>query len=308
MTRRWIVPTTTTTVVATGTRDGIYVKGATDARTIDGVRIEMGASQGRAGIMHDNAWHTHDVLEDCHILDARMWGTRRYGLSDSRTERVLVENGQKEHGFYDEVWGGYNEYIDCTAIKSPAQGFQWRLTNNRADSHWILPKTLNLVRCTVIECGRPAGMGRASFNVSVFELGPQSDVFIDDILINSTKQNRIVKRSDGTWADSVGGLFVGYCRRLFMVGGEITCKNSWKEAVQLFDFSNKAPTRTGPDDILIQRLHVGLGGNIAVREGDGMCVTIAGCTGTGKIKVYRYGADGAWRLHRSVPITQGITL
>jgi hypothetical protein len=221
---------------------------------------------------------------------------------------VLVRNSQSEHGGYDAVWGDAL-YEDVTAINCAAQGWQLRLSGNRGDQHWVDVKTVTFTRFTALECGQLRGAGRASFALTVKDLGPNADVLIDDALIRTIAQRNVAKNSSGVWCNSFGGICVEFCRSLVIRGGYVEMQApSAREAVQLFDYANKAPDKTGPQAIDIDGLVIAQGGCVAIRLGDADTIDIRNCVslgGGGRIKLYARGADGVWRLSQSVPLEQG---
>lgn len=320
-------PKTTTTIVRNG-GDGLYLPGALSNHQLEGIAFELYDSTTpagkpypiRAGVIHDvDAMHAggsmRDLLLDCPVHpNGAHWGGRCYGLSESASgepflvERVVAKGFDLEHGFYNAHALGAVIYRDCAALDCGAQGLQVRLTGNRQDPRWANSRSIVVERFLVLECGRKSGAGRAGFGISIKDQGPNTSVYLRDVFVRTEKQSKVAKRSDGTWADSFGGLCVEFCAQLEVHGGYVGMRNPDRPAVQLFDYANKGATSTGPKRIEIHGLEVDFAGDIAVREGDGESCVIADCKGAGAILVQRRGTDGKWRTHHSVPIAEGLTL
>ena len=301
-------PAISTKILRHGT-DGLYVKGHTNGFQLVGTAIVVDGN-GRSGVIYDiGTKHDNDVTSNCYVrikprINKTKWGFRRYEMS-GYTEETVVDNPGMEHGFYDSHRGTYT-YRNCAARYCGAQGFQARLSGNRGDPDWSNTKTLSYIGCTTLECGQERGGGRAGFSISIKDQGPNTDVVIDDCYIRTIFQTA-TKVYNGKTYDSFGALCVEYCKSLTLTNTYIEMKNPDRDVVQLFDYANKAVTKTGPARIDIDGLEIERGGNLVLRE-EGASVRIANCIGTGFIKIMRRDAGGTWRLNRTVPLAQGLVL
>lgn len=301
-------------------RDGIYVRSATpDFFALN--KAELKLRGGRAGIITDmspdfRAMVLRDVLIKVGKGDksTTLWGVRRHRLVNPVTERVRVVDmtrpgaptNMREHAIYDEIASGVAVYRDCSGLNVPAQLLQIRLANNRADIKWKNERDIRILNLHGEEIGQERGAGRAAFALSVKDQGPNADVLVSGLFLRTVKQKDVAKKSDGTWADSFGGVCIEYCRSLVIDDAYIAYKNPKLDAIQLFNYADKSTTRTGPEDILITNTHIDLAGNISLRiDASLRKVRIAGCSGNGKIKIYKRDAAGIWRVTQNVPISQG---
>lgn len=314
------LPVTTSTIHAVG-RDGIYQAGSVEGLTVRGVKITLAdgvnaagnPTYARAGIITDmDSPHRGYVLQSV-IVHAQGdnhsdWGIRRHRLfGPCLTQTVHVSNiGRGDgHAIYDELHAGKHTYEDLVLQNCAANALQTRLKDNRSDSHWADQRELVVDGLQSIECGQLRGAGRAGFAVSIKDSGPATSVLLRRMLVQSVKQRRVAKKSDGTFADSFGGVCVEFCARLELDSCIVDYFNPYSEAVQLFDFSNKAARNTGPASFLVRNVDVRRGRNINIRAGDGPGpYRIDGCKGTGKIQVFEY-TGGTWRKTKSLPITGG---
>lgn len=327
--RRWLQPATNHDVVAVG-HDGVYqhpidgfmLVGA-HVSLSDGLKPDGKPLEARAGLIFDVDVDSAGVLKspevvyrdhqliDCVFENAAYWNVRRHALRGlTRTVRVVVKGARREHGGYDSVHAGRAEYVDVTALDNSSQGWQIRLTNNRSDVHWVLPKSILFERFTGLENGKPQGAGRAGFTLSIKDLGPESDVEIVDPIIQTIRSRAVKVKKDGTVvADSFGAACVEFCRSLVWRGGYVRMRNADRDDVQLYDYSNKGSTRTGPQDIDVQGLELAAGCTLSVRLGDGDRINISGCTGGGQIKLMEF-VGGTWRKKASgglLPIKGGFS-
>jgi hypothetical protein len=316
-------PITTATLDATIDRDGIYAKAAsgTDNLRHEGTTINLRG--GRSGIIGDmNVPYKNWVIKDVLINVQRgansitKWGIRRHNLVDPRTERVRVvdftrpnnANLMMEHAIYDEVASGMAIYSLCSAANIPAQFIQIRLAGNRQDPKWKNERTILISDCTAEEIGQLRGAGRAAFAVSVKDSGPNATVSIDNLQLQTIRQSNVAKRSDGTYADSFAAVCIEYCHSFHWEGGFINYKNPRTDAVQLFDFANKAEGQTGPENIHISNVTFGPANHIALRlDKTTKSVSISNCQGDGDIKIYKQGADNIYRISSRTPISQGFS-
>lgn len=313
-------PVILSTIKATG-RDGIYQSGAAVGVAVRNVRIELAdglAPNGkpvfaRAGIITDmDSPHRGYVVADSIIRalgdNHSDWGIRRHRLlGPCLTSNVHVRNiGRGDgHAIYDELHAGRHEYLDLELVNCAANALQFRLKDNRSDPRWQDSREVLVEGLQAVECGQLRGAGRAGFALSIKDMGPNTSVVVRRALVRSVRQRRVAKRSDGTFADSFGGVCVEYCASLEMSDCLVDYFNPYSDAVQLFDYSNKAAKCTGPAQFTLRRVEVARGRNINIREGDGLGPhRIEDCKGTGHIQVFTY-TGGTWRKTRSLPITGG---
>lgn len=285
---------------------GIYVKGATNGWRLQRVRINY-PDYPWAALINDNQPHVDSLVEhlwiECTELGASKWGIRVYKDDGSVWRFIVVRNVRSEHGFYGSARGDLT-IEDAWFEQCGAQAVQVRHTLNRADPDWALPRVIRLERVTAIECGQPKGAGRAGFGISIKDQGPLSDVFLRTLFVRTIEQTDVRQSFD-----SFGGVCVEYCRTLDWRGGWVEMKNPDRPSIQLYDYARQQPRHTGPENIRMRGVHVRLGGNIAVRLGDGETIEISQCSGTGRILVYVWdAASGKWKLDNSQsrPITQGM--
>lgn len=252
-----------------------------------------------------NQPHSRMSVEDLWVLCVNgnttllqsKWDGRLY-LWDGQFLRCIFEGAYWEHGLYSstrgnltlrEVW-----FEDCGA-----QGLQLRHTGNRADPQWNSPRGIRLVDVHSVECGLERGAGRAGFSISIKDQGPLSDVWFERVAVRTVNQTA-VKVYNGQTYDSFGGVCIEYCRTFTWIDGFVHMKKPDRPSIQLFDYSRQSPTKTGPDVIDIERLHLD-GGALAVRVGDGSLIDISNCTGSGWINCYYWDpATSRWRLDPSM--------
>jgi hypothetical protein len=304
-------------------RDGFYLKSSNQTKDISITGIRLGLRGGRAGVINDmNVPYSGMLMQDVHIdvfageKSRTMWGVRRHNLISPTTTRVRVldhtrpgasKTNMMEHAFYDEIHSGEARYVDCSGKNIPAQLLQIRLAGNRSDPKWSYQRRIVIERLHGREVGQERGAGRAAFALSVKDCGPNGQVHLSDLDLECTRQQRVAKRSDGTWADSFAAVCVEYCNELLWQGGRVAYKNPRTEAVQLFDFANKGPRQTGPESIRVSGVRFEHGNGIALRVDDTTRrVDIEDCVGSGLITVYRRAADGVYRVSSRHPISQGL--
>lgn len=287
------------------------IKGATNGLVFEDTQFTYTGNWG-AWMTYDGEPHTRSRIEDFRLICAynpadkatwAKWGFRDYEM-EGLYRRVWVSGVYWEHGQYTCPRGSIT-WKDCFYEDCGAQGIQIRHNQNRADPEWTRPRLLTMTDLTTLECGQVRGAGRAGFSVSVKDMGPETDVTMSHIAVRTIKQ-RNVRKSGSLIYHSFGGICVEYCRNLTISDSWVELLQPDRPAIQLYDFSRKQPTKTGPENIDVTRTHVANGAHIAVRKGDGKRINIQNCTGTGKILVYNWsGTD--WKLSQadSRPITAG---
>lgn len=287
------------------------IKGATNGLVFEDTQLTYTGNWG-AWMTYDGEPHTRTRIEDFRLICAynpadrntwAKWGFRDYEM-EGLYRRVWVSGVYWEHGQYTCPRGSIS-WVDCFYNDCGAQGIQVRHNLNRADPEWSRPRLLRMTGVTTLECGQVRGAGRAGFSVSVKDMGPETDVVMTNIAVRTVEQ-RNVRTSGSLVYHSFGGICVEYCRNLTISDSWVELLQPDRPAIQLYDFSRKQPTKTGPENIDLTRTHVANGAHIAVRKGDGKRINIQNCTGTGRILVYNWnGSD--WKLNQteSRPIASG---
>lgn len=315
--------------------DGIYLPAKSSHNsTIQGRKIVMRG--GRAGIINDDAapgangrlvlrnilvkagrganeitkWFLRIYLdrldegEDPEALVLEILNVRGEDPTDPNDPLTLL----KEHLFYSSYGKGRHRIEGLTGRNINAQLAQFRHTKNRADPKWHDERTVEFLRTHGKEVGRRKGIGRAGFAMSLKDAGPKSDFDVRDTFLETIEQTAVAVRSDGTTADSFGAICVEYCRHLLLQDGYVNFKNPRGHAVQLYDFANKGPKQTGPEELEHLDYTYGSGNGIAVRiDGTTRGINIQRCAGSGTISVYKLYSDGVYRIARRPRLEQGFS-
>lgn len=261
--------------------------------------------------------HTRISMEDVEIncingttnATRSKWTVRFYQWL-GRIVRFIGRGAWWEHilyGSYGSLVDGIGELLiqDAWLEDAGAQALQMRHTQNRADPQWSKPRKITLRRVFAVECGQARGIGRAGSAITLFDAGPLTDIVFEKVAVRTINQTA-TKVYNGKTFDSFGGVCVQFCQSFTWKYGWVQMKNPDRPAIMLFDFGRKEPTRTGPNIIDIEGLHLD-SGILAVRVGDGERIDIRNCTGNGWIQAYRWnGSD--WKLDPSMtaPIGQGL--
>lgn len=253
-----------------------------------------------------NQPHARTVIRDVELvcvngsdnLTRSKWGFRPY-LIDGIVERVIVRGAYWEHDWYSSVRGDLT-FRNVWLEDAGAQGLQLRHSGNRGDPQWQNTRFIRLEDVTAVECGQPRGAGRAGFALSVKDMGPETTVVFQRVASRTVNQ-RAVRTSGSLVYNSFGAVCVEHCKRFEWTDGWVEHLDADRPDVQLFDYVRNQPQDTGPDQTYMRRVHVAMGGDIAVRIGDGSLIDIADCTGTGRIMVYRWNANTSkWQLDNSI--------
>jgi hypothetical protein len=244
------------------------------------------------------------------------WVIRNYRLTDFTldtvrcvdTTRVGEPTKLKDgHAWYFSACRGVIRAEKFSAKNIPANMIQHRLSGNRADPDWANFKSFEFIDVHGEEIGQARGAGRAAFALSFKDMGPNAMLELVRPFVRTVKQSRVEKRSDGTWADSFGGILVEYCKAFTLYGdgvGAVILKNPGRPALQCFDYANKAKTKTGPEEITVYNYHFEAG-DVVIRLEDSLrSAKVLGCSGPGNIKLYRHNGT-SWRLDHTTPIKGG---
>jgi hypothetical protein len=297
-----------TTVLGQPGRDSvIFVGQNTTGWHLDDSKVVL-RGDGRAGIVTVNTDPAKDRWPSMKDMEVRgcliqaekrdnhsKWGMRRYGLNGiCHTQSCIIRNLGLEHAIYDEVFGGEHHYTDLYLDNCGAQGLQIRTTEQppSLSPHYLDAKTIYVTNVTINECGQARGAGRAGFGLSIKDQGPNADILLTEVFVQTVKQEAVKVKKDGTvLADSFGAICIERARRLDIAGGYVSMKNPDRSAIQLFDGADHTE---GPafDDIVIDGLEL-----------DNQVLTFRVDT-VGRVRITNPKGAGQIRLQRFDPATK----
>ena len=291
-----------------------FTKHGTPGRALIHARYEdtlfLGGINGQAGLTGaaaDCIWEP--VFERCvftveHTADGKgesKWGAIPYGMVRPTFIDCVFRDVTKEHGLYAHMLVGA-KFIRCKFINIGAQGIQAaeRSAHHGGYETWDIerqslpqrmPGEIELIDCEVVNCGKPSGVGRASFALTFF--GPQSDDPAYPVpamsAVGVTITNTIIRHRD-----SIGGAMTFQKRpKAHIIGGDIDYRTTGTNGAKPIIFFNRSKNMLLKD----QRVRIGKidlldcpAGQLTISNCLGQAVVRKGTTGpTGSVKYITIG-------------------
>lgn len=310
----------TTDIIGSPGRDSVvYVGTNTNGYELRDTRLVI-MDSGRAGLVTVNTdptkkrWPTmEDMSVTGCIIEAKprdnksKWGLRRYGLTGyCYTNSNIIRNLGLEHPIYDEVFGGTHRYSNLWLDNSGANGLQLRVTEQppKLSPHYLDARYIEITDVVVSECGQARGAGRAGFGISIKDMGPNTEVHMERVAVQTVKQRNVKSKPadfTGFVPDSFGAICVEYVGKLVIDNCYVSMLNPDRHAIQLFDFANKAPKLTAPKEVHIDGLELD-NQVVVLRCDDTEVVRITNTSGTGQIRLMRFDAAAkVWKFWKALP-------
>ena len=310
----------TTDIIGSPGRDSVvYVGTNTTGYEICDTRLVI-MDNGRAGLVTVNTdpakkrWPVMgDMLVSGCIIEAKprdnksKWGLRRYGLSgDCVTTETIIRNLGLEHAIYDEVFGGHHIYSHLWLDNCGAQGLQLRITEQPAklSPHYLDDRYIEIRDVVVSECGQARGAGRAGFGISIKDMGPNTEVYMARVAVQTVKQRNVKSKPEGYTGfvpDSFGAICVEYVGKLIIDNCYVSMLNPANFGVQLFDKAVKTLKGGSPKEVHIDGLDLD-NQVVALRCDDTEVVRITNTRGTGQIRLMRFDAAArVWKFWKALP-------
>lgn len=310
----------TTDIIGSPGRDSVvYVGQNTYDYQLRDTRLVL-MDSGRAGLVTVNTdpakkrWPTMEnmVVSGC-IIEAKprdnksKWGLRRYGLTGNcYTDTSVIRNLGLEHAIYDEVFGGTHVYSNLWLDNCGAQGLQLRITEQPASlsPHYLDTRHIEISDVVVSECGQARGAGRAGFGISIKDMGPNTEVHMQRVAVQTVKQRNVKSKPEGYTGfipDSFGAICVEHVSKLVIDDSYVSMLNPANFGIQLFDMAVKTLKGGSPREFHSDGLELD-NQVVAIRCDDTEVVRITNTKGTGQIRLMRFDATNkVWKFWKALP-------